>query len=137
MGKDCINPLPGSHNNCRLLPLMQTLWTTFRSSLIRVHSVCFHDKQDNSTNLYPPTKGYLRETCKSQNINPIYLKLKFTFGIIQIITNDCQVCLVLSLIKNTYIYTISISDLSTQPQRSRVCVNSKGYLACRYTLRPV
>ena len=24
----------------------------------------------NSTNLYPPTKGYLRETCKSQNINP-------------------------------------------------------------------
>ena len=29
----------------------------------------------NSTNLYPPTKGYLRETCKSQNINPIYLAL--------------------------------------------------------------
>ena len=22
----------------------------------------------NSMNLYPPTKGYLRETCKSQNI---------------------------------------------------------------------
>ena len=29
----------------------------------------------NFTNLYPPTKGYLRETCKSQNINPIYLTL--------------------------------------------------------------
>ena len=29
----------------------------------------------NSTNLYPPTNGYLRETCKSQNINPIYLTL--------------------------------------------------------------
>ena len=29
----------------------------------------------NLTNLYPPTKGYLRETCKSQNINPIYLTL--------------------------------------------------------------
>ena len=29
----------------------------------------------NSTNLYPPTEGYLRETCKSQNINPIYLTL--------------------------------------------------------------
>ena len=29
----------------------------------------------NSTNLYPPTKGYLRETCKSQNIYPIYLTL--------------------------------------------------------------
>ena len=26
----------------------------------------------NSTNLYPLTKGYLRETCKSQNKNPIY-----------------------------------------------------------------
>ena len=30
----------------------------------------------NSTNLYPPTKDYLRETCKSQNINPIYLTLR-------------------------------------------------------------
>ena len=29
----------------------------------------------NLTNLCPPTKGYLRETCKSQNINPIYLTL--------------------------------------------------------------
>ena len=29
----------------------------------------------NSTNLYPPMKGYFRETCKSQNINPIYLTL--------------------------------------------------------------
>ena len=28
-----------------------------------------------STNLYPPMKGYLRETCKSQKINPIYLTL--------------------------------------------------------------
>ena len=52
----------------------------------------------NSTNLYPPTKGYLRETCKSKNINPI------TFSIIQIITNACQVCLVLSLIKKKYTY---------------------------------
>ena len=29
----------------------------------------------NSKNLYPPTKGYLRETCKSENKNPIYLTL--------------------------------------------------------------
>ena len=28
--------------------------------------------EDNFENLYPPTKGYLRETCKSQNINPVY-----------------------------------------------------------------
>ena len=47
----------------------------------------FLDNRTNSTNLYPPTKGYLRETCKSQNINPIYLT-----HIIQIITNACQVC---------------------------------------------
>ena len=45
----------------------------------------------NSTNLYHPTKGYLRETCKSQNINPIYLTLSSPC-IIQIITNTCQVC---------------------------------------------
>ena len=37
----------------------------------------------------------------------------------------------LSLInKYTYIWTISISDLSTQHQRSTGCVNSKCYLAC-------
>ena len=29
----------------------------------------------NLTYLYPPTKGYLRDTCKSQNITPIYLTL--------------------------------------------------------------
>ena len=33
------------------------------------------ENKTNWTNLYPPTKGYLRETCKSQNINPIYLAL--------------------------------------------------------------
>ena len=29
-------------------------------------------KKRNSTNLYPPRKGYLREICKSQNINAIF-----------------------------------------------------------------
>ena len=33
----------------------------------------------NSTNLYPPTKCYLREICKSKNINPIYLTLSSLF----------------------------------------------------------
>ena len=51
------------------------------------------NKQDNLTNLYPWTKCYFREKCKSQNINPIYVNLKFTFGIIQIKRNACQVCL--------------------------------------------
>ena len=36
--------------------------------------------------------------------------------------------------KKSYICTISISDLSTKPQSSRVCVNSKWYLACWSTL---
>ena len=39
------------------------------------HLLTFNQNKTNSTNLYPPTKGYLRETCKSQNINPIYLSL--------------------------------------------------------------
>ena len=39
------------------------LWTKFKYN------------KANSTNLYPSTKGNLRETCKSQNINPIYLTL--------------------------------------------------------------
>ena len=34
----------------------------------------------NSANLYPPTKGYFRKACKSQNMNPDYLYLKFTLG---------------------------------------------------------
>ena len=28
--------------------------------------------KNNSSNLYPPMKGYFRETCKSQNKNPNY-----------------------------------------------------------------
>ena len=32
-------------------------------------------KQDKFDEFISPMKGYLRETCKSQNINPIYLTL--------------------------------------------------------------
>ena len=66
---------------------------TIRTLLIQ-HSALLiqHSAYQNSMNLYPPTKGILRETCKSQNINPIYLTLSSTFSIIQIITNACQVC---------------------------------------------
>ena len=49
-------------------------------------------KKTNSSNLYPPTNDYFRETCKSQKINPIYLDPKFTLGIIRIISKACQVC---------------------------------------------
>ena len=55
--------------------------TLVRPQLEYASTVCYpphhnrYKKKANSTNLYPPTKGYLRETCKSQNINPIYLTL--------------------------------------------------------------
>ena len=42
---------------------------------IKIPKSKIYKNKANSTNLYPPTKGYLRETCKSQNINPIYLTL--------------------------------------------------------------
>ena len=41
-------------------------------------------KQGKLVKYILPTKGYLRETNKSQNINPISPTPKFTFGIIQI-----------------------------------------------------
>ena len=61
----------------------QTVWiqisTNILTVLIWVQTVCKGlitvTNKANSTNLYPPTKGYLRETCKSQNINSIYLTL--------------------------------------------------------------
>ena len=39
-----------------------------------------------------PTKGYFRETNKSQNINPISPTPKFTFGIIQIKVKSLSTC---------------------------------------------
>ena len=41
-------------------------------------------KQEKFVEYIFPTKGYFRETNKSQNINPISPTPKFTFGIIQI-----------------------------------------------------
>ena len=83
----------------------------------------------NVTNLYPPTKGYFRKR--------MYIT-KHKSQLSKLIITVCQVCLVRCLMKKyAYIYTISITDLQTQPQRSRVCVNSKCYLACRSTSLPV
>ena len=39
------------------------------------------NKKTNFHEFISPMKGYLRETCKSQNINLIYLNLKVTFRI--------------------------------------------------------
>ena len=94
---------------------------------------CIENKT-NSSNSYPPTKGYFRETCKSQNIKPIYLNpISSPWVSFRSYQMPVKYVLVLSLIKR-YICTISISDLSTKPQRSRVCVNSKCYLVCWSTL---
>ena len=38
------------------------------------HATCMGNKT-HLTNLYPSTNGYLSKTCKSQNMNPIYLTL--------------------------------------------------------------
>ena len=53
------------------------LWYRHHAALCDTHYILIKTKQNkaNSTNLYPPTKGYLRETCKSRNIKPIYLTL--------------------------------------------------------------
>ena len=45
-------------------------------------------KQDNFVEFISPTKDYFRETCKSQNINPIFLNPKFT------LYNDVLWCLI-------------------------------------------
>ena len=45
-------------------------------------------KKANSSNLYPPTKAYFRETCDSQNINPISPALKHTHTRYSAIAND-------------------------------------------------
>ena len=60
----------------------------------------FYFNKTNSTNLYPPTKGYLRETCKSQNINPIYLTLSSPSVSFRSYQTPVKYALVLSLIKN-------------------------------------
>ena len=48
-------------------------------------------KQDKFAEFISPDEGLFERSCKSQNIHPIYLNLKSTFGIIQIITNAFQV----------------------------------------------
>ena len=54
----------------------------------------------NSTDLYPPTKGYLRETCKSQNINPIYQTLSSPSVSFRSSQTPVKYVLVLNLIKS-------------------------------------
>ena len=57
------------------------------------------ENKPNSTNLYPPTKGYLKVTCKSQNINPIYLTLSSPSVSFRSLQTPVKYVLVLSLTK--------------------------------------
>ena len=88
-----INPFLISHNNCcrfsHLLKYCKQYGPRSDHVCFRVQKQSevhlniysrqkadnFGTNKTNSTNLYPPTKGYLRETCKSHDINPIYLTL--------------------------------------------------------------
>ena len=89
--------------------------------------ICFNliCNKTNSTNLYPLRKGYLRETCKSQNINPIYLTLSSPSVSFRSQQTPVKYVLVLSLIKKIYLHlhNFNILTFKNQAQRSRVCVN--------------
>ena len=47
----------------------------FSCKIFSMKNEFYYIKQGKFDEFISPTKGYLRETCKSQNINPIYLTL--------------------------------------------------------------
>ena len=67
-GKD-----PAEPNNYRPIALTSCLCKALERMINKRLTWFLESDKANSTNLYPPTKVYLR--CKSQNINPIYLTL--------------------------------------------------------------
>ena len=79
-------------------PICLTLrWYSF---FFFFEKVDFEKNKTNSTNLYPRRRGYLRETCKSQNINAIYLTLSSFSVLFRPKQTPVKYVLVLSLIKN-------------------------------------
>ena len=76
----------------------------------------------NSTNLYTPTKCYLRETCKSQNINPIYLTLSSPSVSFRSLQMPVKYVLVLSLTKvYLHLHNFNIWPLNLTPEVKGVC----------------
>ena len=73
------------------------------------------NKQDKS-NLFPPTKGYFKEMCKSKNENPISLVPMSSLSIVQIIIKSLSTIVCAYFNENILICTISISDLLTRPR---------------------
>ena len=77
----------------------------------------------SSTNLYPHTKAYLRETCKSQNINPIYLTLSSPSVSFRSQQTPVKYVLVLSLIKKSILTSAQFQHLTFKPKpRGQGCV---------------
>ena len=75
-----VSPLMEANDSCGMASLdtssMDVGMTVFsHSNSVGAEYARDQIQQGKFNNLYPPTKGYLRETCKSQNINPIYLTL--------------------------------------------------------------
>ena len=97
--------------------------TCYIVNMIHVSVCCaYYTKQDKLVEFISTDEGLFSRSMlitkhKSHLSNP-----KFNFGIIKIITKACPVCFSAKFNKkNTYICTISISDLSTQPRGQR-CV---------------
>ena len=87
--QDPKNESPDLDSNCL------TLWFEFLKEFFK--KVNFEKKSADDIKLWKTrqicrTKGYFRETCKSQNINPTSPTPNFPLGIIQIITKACQLC---------------------------------------------
>ena len=80
-------------------------WVFYRLSQISVLMIwetsgCkMQNQQDKFVECISPTKGYFKERCKSQNINPIYLGPKSTLDIIQIITKPVKYVSILCFMK--------------------------------------
>ena len=108
---------------CRMASLINAL--QFREPMCRLANL--KSNKANSFNLYPKTKGYLRETCKSQNMNFISPTTNFNFDIIQIIIKSLLTILVSSSIKIGL--CVQFQYLTFQPDKeSGVCVRSKFLL---------
>ena len=94
-------------------------------------------KQGRFIEFKSPTKGYFRETCEPQNINPISLTPKFTFGVIQIIIKACQLFLVLISIKNTLFVQFQYLTFPMDPEVRSMCKVRDSASILMYTSFPL
>ena len=67
--------------------------------------------------------GYLRETCNSQNTNPISKTLKLTLAIIKILT---KACVNYVLCQHTYVFDIILSSIKIFLSAQKQCLNIRS-----------